>query len=187
MVYEAFDPHLKRPVAIKICTSRDETAQQRFYREAEIAGNLLHPNITTVHDFGFHGDVPFLVEEFLHGEDLDTRIRRQDPMSLSQQLDYLVQAAAGLGYAHANGIVHRDIKPSNVRILANDTAKILDFGTAKRAESESQLTQSGNRCLPLPRDSPRPRGEFTIGYLLLRSPRLRTPQRKSPFPRPPDR
>lgn len=143
LVYEAFDPHLKRPVAIKICTSRDETARQRFYREAEIAGNLVHPNITTVHDFGFHGDVPFLVEEFLQGEDLDTRIRRQDPMSLSQQLDYLVQAAAGLGYAHANGIVHRDVKPSNVRILANDSAKILDFGTAKRAESESQLTQSG--------------------------------------------
>ena len=143
LVYEAFDPHLKRPVAIKVCTSRDETGRLRFHREAEIAGNLVHPNITTVHDFGFHGDVPYLVEEFLEGEDLDTRIRRQDPLSLSQQLDYLVQASAGLGHAHSQGIVHRDIKPSNVRILGNDAAKILDFGTAKRAESESQLTQSG--------------------------------------------
>ena len=99
LVYEAFDPHLKRPVAIKICTSRDETARQRFYREAEIAGNLVHPNITTVHDFGIQDDVPFLVEEYLEGEDLDQVIQRRAPLLLEQKLDYLLQIASGLDHA----------------------------------------------------------------------------------------
>jgi hypothetical protein len=143
LVYEAFDPHLKRSVAIKVCTARDEQARLRFHREAEIAGNLVHPNLTTVHDFGFHADVPYLVEEYLEGENLDTRMRN-GRLAFSQQLDILIQLTRGLAYAHAEGVVHRDIKPSNVRILYDDSLKILDFGVAKRTDAESKLTQVGS-------------------------------------------
>ncbi|MDX1632263.1 MAG: serine/threonine-protein kinase [Thermoanaerobaculia bacterium] len=144
LLYEAFDPHLKRSVAIKVCTSPEEQVRLRFYREAEIAGNLVHPNIATVHDFGFHGEIPYLVEEFLEGSDLDARIDQAGGLAYSQQLDYLIQLARGLGHAHAEGVIHRDVKPSNVRILHDDSLKILDFGVAKRTDAESKLTQVGN-------------------------------------------
>ena len=143
LVYEAFDPHLKRSVAIKVCTAREEQARLRFHREAEIAGNLIHPNLTTVHDFGFHADVPYLVEEYLDGEDLGSRLQRTSP-AFSQQLDYLIQLAHGLAYAHDEGVVHRDVKPSNLRILHDDSLKILDFGMAKRTDAESKLTRTGS-------------------------------------------
>jgi serine/threonine protein kinase/Tfp pilus assembly protein PilF len=143
VVFKGYDPFIKRTVAIKTCNSDDERVRLRFYREAEIAGNLIHPNITTVYDFGIQDDLPYLVEEFLTGEDLDHKIKRQADLSLAQRLDYLVQVARGLEYAHAQGVVHRDIKPGNIRVLDNDRAKIMDFGTAKLANVESGLTQAG--------------------------------------------
>ncbi|MCG8454678.1 MAG: protein kinase, partial [Holophagales bacterium] len=78
-VFKGYDPFIKRPVAIKICYSRDAETRQRFYREAEIAGRLVHRNITTVHDFGVHDENPYLVEEYLPGEDLAHLIRRREP------------------------------------------------------------------------------------------------------------
>jgi|CXWL01.1.fsa_nt_gi serine/threonine protein kinase/predicted Zn-dependent protease len=143
VVFKGYDPFIKRTVAIKTCSSDDERIRLRFYREAEIAGNLIHPNITTIYDFGIHDDVPYLVEEFLTGEDLDHKIKRRAEIPVSQRLDYLVQVARGLEYAHAQGVVHRDIKPGNIRVLDNDRAKIMDFGTAKLANVDSQLTQAG--------------------------------------------
>ena len=118
--------------------------RQRFQREAEIAGLLEHRNITTVYDAGVHEDqVPYLVEEYLSGEDLAHLIRRQEPESLEHKLDYLIQIASGMGYAHSRGVIHRDIKPGNVRVLDNGRLKIMDFGTAKLAHVESNLTQTG--------------------------------------------
>src|SRR6188474_3714447 len=76
VVYEGRDPFLKRRVAIKTCSSEEPEIRDRFYREAEIAGNLQHKNIVTVHDFGVEDDVPYLVQEYLGGEDLDVKIRR---------------------------------------------------------------------------------------------------------------
>lgn len=144
IVYKGYDPYIRRPVAIKVCYSRDEETRQRFQREAEIAGLLEHRNITTVFDAGLHEDqVPYLVEEYLSGEDLAHLIRRNEPDSLERKLDYLIQAASGLGYAHSRGVIHRDIKPGNVRILDNGRLKIMDFGTAKLANVESNLTQTG--------------------------------------------
>ena len=74
MVYKGFDPHIKRHVAIKTCTSPDKERRQLYFREAEIAGRLDHPNIVRIFDFGTEQDTPFLVQELLGGEDLDLKI-----------------------------------------------------------------------------------------------------------------
>ena len=143
VVYKAYDPFIKRHVAIKTCTSEETETRERFMREAEIAGNLHHRNIVTVYDFGFQEGVPYLVQEYLTGEDLDRKIKRRDFLSLPEKLLYLVQIARGLQYAHSRGVVHRDIKPANIRILEDDTAKIMDFGIAKLAQQQETLTQEG--------------------------------------------
>lgn len=143
VVYKGYDPFIKRPVAIKVCYSRDEETRQRFFREAEIAGRLVHKNLTTVYDFGLHENMPYLVEEYLSGEDLAHMIRRREPESLAEKLDFLIQIALGLDYAHSQGVIHRDIKPANIRVLENGLCKIMDFGTAKLANVESHLTQTG--------------------------------------------
>ncbi len=143
VVYKAYDPFIKRAVAIKTCTAEDSETRERFMREAEIAGNLHHRNIVTVYDFGFKDGVPYLVQEYLSGEDLDRKIKRREFLSLPEKLLYLVQIVRGLQYAHSRGVVHRDIKPANIRILEDDTAKIMDFGIAKLAHHEQALTQAG--------------------------------------------
>lgn len=143
VVYKATDPFIKRFVAIKTCTSADPETRDRFLREAEIAGNLHHRNIVTVYDFGFHEETPYLVQEYLTGEDLDRKIKRREFLPLPAKVLYLVQIARGLQYAHSKGVTHRDIKPANIRILEDDTAKIMDFGIAKLAQQQQSLTQAG--------------------------------------------
>ncbi len=130
-------------MAIKTCTTTGEEARARFRREAEISGNLHHPNIVTLYDFGFEGETAYLVQEFLKGEDLDDRIRSGKPMSLEEKLACLLQVAQGLEYAHSKGVIHRDVKPGNVRILPDGSVKLLDFGVAKLMHEESVLTRTG--------------------------------------------
>lgn len=143
-VYKGRDPFIKRAVAIKTCQSEEEEIKKRFFREAEFAGNLHHRNITTIYDFGVTDDgTPYIVQEFLTGEDLDKLARKRDPLPLRRKLEILVDVCEGLGYAHTAGIIHRDIKPSNVRILEDGTVKLMDFGIAKSMVSQSTLTQTG--------------------------------------------
>ena len=143
VVYEGRDPFLKRRVAIKTCSSEEPEIRDRFFREAEIAGNLQHRNIVTVHDFGIQDGVPYLVQEYLTGEDLDRVVARREPLPAAKRVDILVQAARGLEYAHRQGVIHRDVKPANIRLTADGTVKIMDFGIAKLSNVASHLTRTG--------------------------------------------
>jgi serine/threonine protein kinase len=143
-VYKGRDPFIKRLVAIKTCQSAEEEIKKRFFREAEFAGNLHHPNVTTIYDFGVTEDgTPYIVQEFLTGDDLDKLLKKHVPISLHRKVQILLDVCEGLGYAHGAGIIHRDIKPSNIRILEDGTVKIMDFGIAKSLVSPSTLTQTG--------------------------------------------
>ncbi len=142
-VYKGYDPFIKRHIAVKTCNTTDQEIRNRFFQEAEIAGNLNHRNITTVYDFGIQDNLPYLIQEYLSGEDLDRKIKRKEFLPFPEKLYYLLQIARGLAYAHANGVIHRDIKPANIRILEDGTAKIMDFGIAKLAQQETGLTQTG--------------------------------------------
>jgi dienelactone hydrolase len=142
-VYKAHDTRLGRFVALKILPE-DKLSQhpdqlKRFIREARAASALNHPNIITIHDVGFHDDVPFIAMEYVRGESLQQRIAAQGALPLDGVLDYALQISAGLADAHAAGIVHRDIKPANIMISdAPDGSvhvKVLDFGVAKLAEA----------------------------------------------------
>lgn len=142
-VYKGLDTVLQRHVAIKVCTSRRGLLRERFLREAEIAAGLQHPNITTLHDLGFDGETPFLVQEFLTGEDLEAKIERREELSLARRVEILLEVARGLEYAHGQGVLHRDVKPGNVRILESGEAKLMDFGIARLLGQVSGLTQEG--------------------------------------------
>ena len=142
-VYKGRDSILKRLVAIKTCNSDEEELRLRFQQEAEIVASLQHPNVTTVHDLGTHEGVPYLVQEFLTGEDLSAVVKRQDDLPLETKLDYLLQSARALEFAHANHIIHRDIKPGNIRVLDDGSVKVMDFGIAKLANLETKLTRTG--------------------------------------------
>ncbi len=142
-VYRGRDPFIKRTVAIKTCQVNDEEIKHRFFREAELAGNLHHRNITTIYDFGVENGTPYIVQEFLTGEDLDKKIKRGDPIPVARKIEILMSIADGLGYAHNASIVHRDVKPANVRVLEDGTVKVMDFGIAKSLQTDSNLTQTG--------------------------------------------
>jgi serine/threonine protein kinase len=143
VVYKGFDPLIQRFVAVKTCTSPDQELKQRYTREAQIAGQLDHANIVRIFDFGIEEGTPFLVQEFLSGEDLDNKISNRAFVPHAERLLYLIHIARGLQYAHSKGVVHRDIKPANIRILEDGSAKIMDFGVATLQHSDTRLTAAG--------------------------------------------
>src|SRR5215471_6454111 len=137
VIYKGVDPGIGRIVAIKMMTGAfadDPELLQRFYREAQSAGKLQHPNIVTIYDLGVEDGSPYLVMEFLEGESLDALIRSRRAISLEEKLDIVVQVCEGVGYAHKRHIVHRDIKPANVMLLKDGRVKIFDFGIARIGE-----------------------------------------------------
>ncbi len=152
-VYRARDSRFDREVAIKLLPASltgDPSRLARFEREARAAGSLNHPNILTIHDFGHHNGVPYLVSELLHGETLRERLKKPD-LAAATAVAYAVQIAHGLGAAHARGVVHRDLKPENIFVMRGGTVKVLDFGLAKLpdpptgagARPEAGLTEPG--------------------------------------------
>jgi eukaryotic-like serine/threonine-protein kinase len=143
VVYKAFDPVMEREVAIKVVSDvmmAKPEMRDRFLREARTAGKLSHENITIVHDVGEEGGKPFIVMEYLGGEDLGHLIGSKNPLLLEQKLGFAIQICRGLAFLHARGFIHRDIKPANIRIVTGKV-KIMDFGIARSATSE--LTKSG--------------------------------------------
>src|SRR5512134_1927239 len=133
-VFRARDLMLERSVAIKVLHehySQDESFQQRFRQEARAAANLSHPNIVTVHDFGLdHGQL-FIVMEYVPGKDLKTLLRQRGRYSVEEAIPLIVQACAGIGYAHRAGLVHCDIKPHNMIVTPDSRLKVTDFGIAR--------------------------------------------------------
>jgi serine/threonine protein kinase len=144
VVYLGFDPALEREVALKVMASAivsDNDLKERFEREAKSVAKLQHPNIVTVYDLGYDAQgAPFIAMEYLKGQDLEQRIRK-DPPTLREKLDVVAQTSRGLAHAHKAGIVHRDIKPANIFITDNGEAKIMDFGVARWQQSSH--TQTG--------------------------------------------
>src|SRR5712691_8367326 len=114
-VYRATHLLIDRPVAIKVLSQRfvgDETAQQRFRREARAAGHMQHPNAVTVTDFGATGDgYLFIVMELLEGQTLRELLAREGPLDPARAVSIMLQASAAVGAAHDGRLIHRDLKP----------------------------------------------------------------------------
>ena len=134
VVYRARDPMIDRPVALKTITTGladDSALLQRFYREAQSAGGLQHPNIVTIYDMGQAGELPYIAMELVEGENLDQLIARRSALPLISKLLYAMQACRAFDFAHKRGIIHRDIKPGNVMVRKDGTVKVVDFGIAR--------------------------------------------------------
>jgi len=144
-VYCAFDATLERFVAIKLMhreIASDSDQLTRFRREARAVAQLSHPHIVGVIDAGEEDGRPYIVFEFIPGETLKERIRRQGRLPIEEAIAYAIEIARALTAAHARGIVHRDVKPQNVLIDAEGSAKVTDFGIA-RVLDEDGLTADG--------------------------------------------
>jgi serine/threonine protein kinase len=134
MVYRARDLMLERTVAIKLLRadfSKDPNFRERFRQEAKAAANLSHPNIVTVHDFGLDSGRLFIVMEFVPGTDLKTILQQRGRFPIEDTIALMVQACAGLGYAHRAGLVHCDVKPQNMLVTPDKRLKVVDFGIAR--------------------------------------------------------
>ena len=137
-VYKGYDQMLERPVAVKVLKrdfSNDEEFRERFKQEARAAANLSHPNIVTVHDFGVDPYGVYIVMEYISGTDLKTSIKKKGNYTTDEGLALMIQACAGLGYAHRAGIIHCDVKPHNMLVTADERLKITDFGIARALSS----------------------------------------------------
>lgn len=146
IVYRAFDDVLRRAVAIKQLSphlAASAQARERFVREAQAAAAVVHEHVVAIHSVEEVSGVPFIVMQFVSGENLQVRIDRAGPLELRETLRIGIEIAQGLAAAHAGGVVHRDIKPSNI-LLENGLGrvKITDFGLA-RVAAASGLTQKG--------------------------------------------
>jgi eukaryotic-like serine/threonine-protein kinase len=155
VVYKAIDPGIGRLVAIKMMTAgfaNDPDLLKRFYREAQSAGKLQHPNIVTIYDLGDQDGNPYMVMQFLEGESLDSIIGSRRPIPLEQKLNAVIQVCNGLNYAHQHNVIHRDIKPANVMVLKDLTVKIVDFGIARIGNEN--VTRPGQLMGSVPYMSP---------------------------------
>jgi serine/threonine-protein kinase len=147
-VYLGKDPSINREVAVKTLSYADVEPQQlnevkdQFFREAEAAGKLSHPNIVTIYDVGEDDDMAYIAMELLKGKDLTEFCTKGNLLPPHRVLGVGAAVAEALDYAHQQGVVHRDIKPANIILLENDQIKVADFGIA-RVMSSSTKTQTG--------------------------------------------
>jgi eukaryotic-like serine/threonine-protein kinase len=133
-IYRARDTLLDRYVAIKVLRDdkgRNPDFDLQFQLEARAAANLSHPNIVTVYDFGIDNGQPFIVMELVPGTDLKSLLRKRGRFTVDDGIPLMVQACAGLGYAHRAGLVHCDVKPHNMLVTPDGRLKVTDFGIAR--------------------------------------------------------
>jgi serine/threonine protein kinase len=144
VVYAARDDRLDRMVAVKVLAENlaaQPEIRRRFLREARIAAALSHPNIVEIFDSGENGQ-PYIVMEYVPGPTLAHELHRRGPFAAEDASRIAAEAAAGLGHAHAAGIVHRDVKPENLLLGPGDGVKIADFGIAHALDG-TRLTSTG--------------------------------------------
>jgi tRNA A-37 threonylcarbamoyl transferase component Bud32 len=147
-VFLGLDPHINRLTAIKTLRFEDnfvedeiEDVRKKFFREAESAGTLSHANIVTIYDAGEDREQVYIAMEYLEGVTLARFTKAKRLLSASKIIDYGIQIANALDYAHQKGIVHRDIKPANIMVDQNGEIKITDFGIARITATSN--TQTG--------------------------------------------
>jgi tRNA A-37 threonylcarbamoyl transferase component Bud32 len=148
VVYLGKDPKIGREVAIKTMALSQEfeaeeltEVKERFFREAETAGRLSHPNIVTIYDTGEEHDFCYIAMELLKGGDLAPYVKAANLLPVDKAVSIVARAADALGYAHKQNVVHRDIKPANMMYHADtDTLKLTDFGIARLTDSSKTKT-----------------------------------------------
>jgi eukaryotic-like serine/threonine-protein kinase len=147
VVYLGKDPKINREVAIKTLRFEDEfdsadmsAMKERFFREAESAGRLVHPNIVTIYDAGDDGDISYIAMELLSGTDLKDFTTKGKLLPMNETLEIVARVADALDYAHQQGVVHRDIKPANIMRLKDGAIKVTDFGIARITSQSKTAT-----------------------------------------------
>jgi formylglycine-generating enzyme required for sulfatase activity/predicted Ser/Thr protein kinase len=146
IVYKAFDPLIRRFVALKtiqlnFAQLQEDDIVQRFLREAQAAGHLNHPNIVAVYEYGEDDGRAFIAMEYVEGRTLVELLKQKHPFALADIHRILGSVLTALDYSHRMGVIHRDVKPGNIMLSSDGTVKVMDFGIA-RIES-SELTQTG--------------------------------------------
>jgi len=148
VVYQGKDPKIGRVVAIKTLALAQEfegdelvEVKERFFREAQTAGRLAHPNIVTIYDTGEEHDLAYIAMEFLKGRDLTACTRPDALLPLKTVMSIGARVAEALAYAHQNNVVHRDVKPANIMYEpTTDNVKVTDFGIARITDSSRTKT-----------------------------------------------
>ena len=156
-VYRAYDPEMRRTVALKVIRSSrldDSAAQTRFRFEAQLAARLDHEHIVPVYEAGQEGSQLFYTMRYIQGRNLSEVINKK-PLENRQAAHYIEQVARAVDYAHGQMILHRDLKPSNILIDASDRAYVTDFGLAKALDQTTNIdTMSTDRLGTLPYMAP---------------------------------
>jgi serine/threonine-protein kinase len=147
VVYLGKDPKINRMMAIKTMMFDDQVDEktlkelkERFFREAESAGNLSHPNIVRIFDAGEDQDMAYIAMELMEGEDLKNYSTSDKLLPMPKVIDYIAKVADALDYAHQQGVTHRDIKPANIMLLKDGTVRVADFGIARMQGSTKTAT-----------------------------------------------
>src|SRR6266567_1008358 len=147
VVYEGYDPFIKRVVALKtiradqLSGEDSENVIARFRREAQAAGRLSHPNIVSIYDFGEEAGAWFIAMEFVKGRELKECFEANERFKMPDIVRIMSEILAALDYSHRQGVIHRDIKPANIFMLSDGSVKVADFGIAHI--EASNLTQVG--------------------------------------------
>src|SRR5438309_5373607 len=147
IVYEGYDPLIKRSVALKtiradqLSGENAETVVARFRREAQAAGRLSHPNIVSIYDFGEEEGVWYIAMEYVKGRELKDYFQANERFTTADIVRIMTKLLDALDYSHRQGVIHRDIKPANIILLADGSVKVADFGIAHI--ETSNMTQVG--------------------------------------------
>ena len=145
-VFEATQSKLNRKVALKVLNRKltdNPTALARFQREAQSAAAMSHPNIIGVYDIGEDSGTHYFSMEFVDGESVEERLKREGKLEIGEALRIAECVASALQFAHAQSFIHRDIKPENVMLTSAGEVKLADLGLAKSLEDDTSVTATG--------------------------------------------